>query len=283
METAPNVSQCEKDVVQSESPIPGPNTNLCAEPDFNLSLNLSSPRNPRLSAETSKLHGGNKRDDGNKGAGKPGAKMATTETDKSAGSLTTSVMSPREKDDPSQQKSKMSAVNSRGSGSLADSSPKTRTTVALTVRGGSTPEPVDTNPSRTALTRGLTFDSVSKALPKTSTADEEEHFPETEVPAVGGPVVSQGTVRGVDVTDNARWSQDTPLSEPSHPGDANVITAGNSIPSSKATGVESGKEEKKKQKSGKQKESAKTVREAATMTDPSKGLDLWGGERREVV
>lgn len=141
---------------------------------------------------------------------------------------------------------------------------------------------MDTNPSRTALTRGLTFDSVTKALPKTGTADEEEHLPETEVPAVGGPVVSQGTVRGVDVTDNARWSQDTPLSEPSHPGDANVITAGNSIPSSKATGVESGKEEKKKQKSGKQKESAKTVREAATMTDPSKGLDLWGGERREV-
>ncbi|KAG8005933.1 G protein-regulated inducer of neurite outgrowth 3 [Nibea albiflora] len=287
METAPNASQCEKDFVQSECPIPGEaghmdalgntelNTNLCVEPNFNLSLNLSSPRNPRPSTETSKLHGGNKRDDGNKGAGKPGANMATTETGKSAGSLTT-------KDDPSRQKSKMSAVNSRGSGLLTDSSPKTRTTVALTVRGGCTPQPVDTNPSRTHLTRGLT----PKALPKTGTADEEEHLPETEVTAVGGLLVSQGTVRGVDVTDNARWSQGTPLSEPSHPGDANAITAGNSIPSSKAIGVERGKEERKKQKSGKQKdgqESVKTVREAATMTDPNKGLYLWGGERREVA
>ncbi|XP_070785521.1 serine-rich adhesin for platelets [Enoplosus armatus] len=198
---------------------------------------------------------------------------------------------------------------------LATSSPKTRNTVVLTTRGGSTPEPtalgsvaVEMNPSSTThntnLTRGLTFDSITKTSTKTDAADKEEHLkaPETKVTAVGGPVVSQGAVRGVDVTDNAwgspgdRRIPGTTLSKPSHLGDANAITADSNIPSSRATGVESKKEEKKKGSSSLSPSSplhplpqpsthpagSKRVRETATMTDPSERLHLLGGERREV-
>ncbi|XP_045919959.1 G protein-regulated inducer of neurite outgrowth 1 [Micropterus dolomieu] len=599
METSPNVSKCDEDVVQSECLIPGEagladvpaNTNSKAnwgaEPNFNLNLNLASPRNPHSATETSKLHGGNKKHNGNKGGGKPGSKGAVSmETDKSASTLTTSV----ERDDPSKQKSKIPAlsrsptaeafVNSRGSkenldnknsrvcsgsktssksssnpeamtatkdrldsktgsdskaghkcktpmgskdsldtksgsasksswgskdsldsktgtnskaspngksgmgsrdsldskpsielnasktglgsktvvwskddlnpkasldlktspsstpgsnsdvflsckpsptcmtpkpslaasgskmdlvvsssssrtglsgykdnnlkaasssakpspdlktgsdsskpgpvrsssksaladlssslklslrpasrspvsglgkglgsslagpnrevqkspGSatgplvpLATSSPKTRTTVAV----GSVA--VETNPSstphETSLTQGLTFDSITKTSVKTGGAHKEEHLkpPETKVTAVQEPVVSKGAVQGVGVTDNAGRSPGTPLSKPSHLGDANAITAGSDIPLSRATGVESKKEEKKKL--GKQKNglgssslspssplhhlpqpsthpaNSKTVRETATMTDHSERLHLREGERREV-
>lgn len=170
---------------------------------------------------------------------------------------------------------------------------------------------LETNPNstthNTGLTRGLTFDSITKTSVKTT--DEEEHLkpPETKVTVVGGPGVSQGAVQGVDVTDNTRWSPGTPQSKPSHVGDANAITAGSNIPSSRATGVESRKEETKKQERVKLKDnlgissslspssrlhplpqppthpaSSKTVRETATMTDPSEKPDLWASERREV-
>ncbi len=124
MEASPNVSKRGKDVVQSECPIQGeagladalsntdPNANWGAEPNFNLNLNLTSPRTLRPATETSKLHGGNKKDNGNKGGGKPGAKGAVTmETGKSASTLATPVMSSRDRDDPSQQKSKIPALS----------------------------------------------------------------------------------------------------------------------------------------------------------------------------
>lgn len=117
MEVSPNAHKRKKD--ESECPILGeeepadalgntdPNANWGMEPNFN--LNLALPRNPRPSTETSKLHGGNKKDDGNKGGGKPGAKGAVTmETGKSASSP---VMSPGERDDPSRQKSKIPALS----------------------------------------------------------------------------------------------------------------------------------------------------------------------------
>ncbi|KAK9525063.1 hypothetical protein VZT92_017406 [Zoarces viviparus] len=189
----------------------------------------------------------------------------------------------------------------------ATSSPKTRTTVALTMTSRSTPEPaavasvtVETNTSRTphntSLTRGLNCDSTTKTSAKTAVADEEEYLkpPETKVTAAGGPAVSQGAVRGADVTDNTRWLPGdkriprAPQSKPSHLGDANATTADG----------ESKEEEKKKQERGKKKDgggsspplppsslfrpSSKTVREMATMTDPSERLLHQGGERREV-
>lgn len=149
METSPNVSKCDEDVVQSECLIPGEagladvpaNTNSKAnwgaEPNFNLNLNLTSPRNPHSATETSKLHGGNKKHNGNKGGGKPGSKGAVSmETDKSASTLTTSV----ERDDPSKQKSKIPAlsrsptaeafVNSRGEQRLKSPNPKHTPTVS---------------------------------------------------------------------------------------------------------------------------------------------------------
>lgn len=196
---------------------------------------------------------------------------------------------------------------------LATSSPKTRTTVALTMTSGSTPDPaadasvaVETNTSRTPhntnLTRGLTFDSITKTSAKTGAANKEEP-PETRVTAVGGPVVSQGAVRGEDVTDKAdKRTLGTSLSKPSHLGDANAISADSNIPSPRATGVQSQKQERGKQKDSRgssfslspaspigrlpqlsaHQASSKTVRERATMTDPSESLHSWGGERREV-
>ncbi|XP_037615021.1 cell wall protein RBR3 isoform X1 [Sebastes umbrosus] len=119
METSPNISKSKKAVVQSEGPIPeeaglahalintDPNANYGAEPNFNLNLTLTSPTNPRPAAETSKLHGGNKKDDGNKGGGAKGA--VATETGKLASTLASPVMSPGEGDDPPRQKSKIPA------------------------------------------------------------------------------------------------------------------------------------------------------------------------------
>ncbi|XP_035849586.1 mucin-5AC-like [Sander lucioperca] len=204
---------------------------------------------------------------------------------------------------------------------LATSSPKTRTTVALTMMKGSTSAPaaVASNTSRTSinisLTRGLTFDSITKTSAKTDAAVDEEHLklPETKVTAVGDPALSQGAMQGVDVIDNIGWLPGDRkilgnlLSKPSQLGDGNAITTGSNIPSPRARGVERKKEDKKKQERGKPKygpgsssspspssplnplpqlsthpASSKTVRETATMTSPSERLHLQGGERREV-
>ncbi|XP_070711271.1 G protein-regulated inducer of neurite outgrowth 1 [Pempheris klunzingeri] len=196
---------------------------------------------------------------------------------------------------------------------LATSSPKTRTTVVLTTRGGSTPEPAaavgsvaaETNLHNTGLTRGLTFDSITKTSVKSGAdAPEEAHLkpPETKVPAAGGPVVSpQGAVRGVAVTDNARRPQGAPPSKARHLGDVNATAADSSIPSSRATGVGSKTEERGEQKDEVSSSSfsrsscppplpqpsthvasSRTVRETATMTDPSERPDLWGVDRRDV-
>ncbi|KAM6960419.1 uncharacterized protein gprin3a [Tautogolabrus adspersus] len=85
METSPNVSKRCKDVVPSESSTPeeegladglgntDPNTNCRVEPNFNLNLNLTSPSNPRAAAETLRLQGGNKKNDGSKGVQQVGA------------------------------------------------------------------------------------------------------------------------------------------------------------------------------------------------------------------
>uniref|UniRef100_A0A3B4WAH8 G protein-regulated inducer of neurite outgrowth C-terminal domain-containing protein n=1 Tax=Seriola lalandi dorsalis TaxID=1841481 RepID=A0A3B4WAH8_SERLL len=202
---------------------------------------------------------------------------------------------------------------------LATSSPKTRTPVALTTRGGSLSEPaasvaMEMNPgstsSNTGLTRGLTFDSIAKTPAKTEATVEEEQLklPETKVTAVG-TVVSQGGVRGVGVTDNAGWSpgdtrriSGTPSSKPGHPGDENAITVGSRIPLSRAMAVESKTDEKTKQERGRQRDdigssssplcplppppthpvTSTRVRETATMTDTGEMLHLRGGEQREV-
>ena len=205
-------------------------------------------------------------------------------------------------------------------GPLATSSPKTRTTVALTTRGGSTPEPaavrsvaVETSstPHNTSLTRGLTFESITKTSVKPNAGIEEEHLklPETKAAAAGGLVKSQGAMRGVDVTDKEVWSPAettvpfTPLSKPGHLGDTNAITAGSNMSSWRPTGAES-KKEKKKQEGSKQKDglvdslslspssplpppsthpvSSKSIRETATMTDPSQRIHPQGVEWREV-
>ncbi|KAI3375507.1 hypothetical protein L3Q82_003837 [Scortum barcoo] len=122
METSPNVIKRRKNVAQSECQNQGevgladtdtdPNANGWAEPNFNLNLNLTLPRTPHPATETSKLHGGNKKDNGNKGGGKPGAKgPVIMEAGKSASTLATPVMSPRERHDPSRQKSKIPALS----------------------------------------------------------------------------------------------------------------------------------------------------------------------------
>lgn len=147
METSPNISKGGKDVNQSECQIPGeeelddalcnkdPNANWGTEPNFNLNLNLTSSRNPCPVTETSKRHGGTKKDEGNKGSGKSAVKVAVIkETGKWATTVKTTLMSQGEKDDPSRQKSKIPAlsrsptaerpVNSRGEQRLKSPNPK---------------------------------------------------------------------------------------------------------------------------------------------------------------
>lgn len=147
MENSPNMSKCGKDLIQSDYLIPGearladslgnmePNANWAVEPNFNLNHNLASPRTPCQATEISKLHGGNKNNDGTKGGGKPGAKGAVTmEAGKSTSTLATPMMSLGEKDDPFRQKSKIPALsrsptdevslNSRGKQRLKSPNPK---------------------------------------------------------------------------------------------------------------------------------------------------------------
>ncbi|XP_022059172.1 uncharacterized protein LOC110957441 [Acanthochromis polyacanthus] len=120
MESHPDVIKRRKGVAQSEGLTPEEeglvdalgntesNANWGVEPNFNLNLNMTSPSNPRPATETSKLHGGNKKDNGNKGEMK-GA--VATATGKSASTLATTVMLPGERDDPSRQKSKIPALS----------------------------------------------------------------------------------------------------------------------------------------------------------------------------
>ncbi len=124
METSPNNSKHRKDAIQSESPITGetvladspsntvPNAKWGAEPNFNLNLNLASPRNPRVATESSNLHGGIKKDNGNKGGRKSEARVAVSmETGMSASTLATPVRSPGERNDLLGQKSKIPAMS----------------------------------------------------------------------------------------------------------------------------------------------------------------------------
>lgn len=154
-------------------------------------------------------------------------------------------------------------------------------------------------PHNTSLTRGLTFDFITKASVETGAADKGQHLKpvQTRVAAVGGMGDSQETMQRLDVTDIPGWSPGNPLSEPSHPGDANATTAGRNIQSSGARDGESGEVEKKKQEHGGGSSlspssplhplppppaSFKTLRDSATMTVSSERVDLPRREQREV-
>ncbi|XP_028986158.2 G protein-regulated inducer of neurite outgrowth 1 [Betta splendens] len=117
METPPNISKHAKDANQSECPNPGeaelvgaccnnaPNANWGMEPNFNLNLNQTSPRNPRPTTEAPKLHGGTR-----KAGGKSGVKVTVnTEMDKWSSTVKTTLLSPGEKDNPSQHKNRIPA------------------------------------------------------------------------------------------------------------------------------------------------------------------------------
>ncbi|XP_063325743.1 serine-rich adhesin for platelets-like [Pelmatolapia mariae] len=196
------------------------------------------------------------------------------------------------------------------SGPLATSSPKTRTTIPLTTMGGSINEPaacvtVETNPSgvshNTSLTRGLTFDSITKTQAKMGADVKEKHLkvPERKAAAVGGTSESQGAV-----TDNAAWSTggtaripEGLLSKPGHLGEPNAMIAGSNTSSSRTVSVERKITEKKKQERGRQRldqgsslypvstitANHKKVRDMATMTDPRERLYPLAGGQREVA
>ncbi|XP_072232286.1 uncharacterized protein gprin3a [Leuresthes tenuis] len=156
----------------------------------------------------------------------------------------------------------------------------------------------------TCLTLGLTFDSITKTSAKTDTVDEKEQLkgPKSKVTTFGGSVLSHG-----DVTDNTGWSpgdnkriSGTMLSKLGHLGETNTITAGSNNPSSRATGAQIEKEEKK-QEYRKQNDglgssltpphhllypcthtpTSKRVKETATMTDLSEIPHPHAGEQRE--
>ncbi|XP_034413609.1 G protein-regulated inducer of neurite outgrowth 1 [Cyclopterus lumpus] len=148
-----------------------------------------------------------------------------------------------------------------GSDVVSGSSPKTRTTVAMTMTSRLSVA-VDTNTSRTphntSPTQGLACDSTAETLanPAVAAGDEHARPPEPKVAAA----------RGVDVTDNTRRL----------PGDERIPRALQGIPShlGDANATATGKEEEKKKDGGVN---------AATMTDASESLYLHRrGERREV-
>ncbi|XP_068443916.1 uncharacterized protein gprin3a isoform X2 [Clinocottus analis] len=154
---------------------------------------------------------------------------------------------------------------------LAGSSPKTRTTVAVTMTSTASVA-ADTNTSgtshNTSPTRHLACDPTAETLAKTAVADEKEERPrppETQVIAVRGLAICQGRERGADVTDNARQL----------PGDKRIPRASQGIPShlGNANATAKGEQEEKKKKGGggcsssSLPLSSKTVRETATMTD----------------
>lgn len=191
---------------------------------------------------------------------------------------------------------------------LATSSPKTRTT--LTTKGGiqepTAPVTVETNPNKTShntgLTRGLTFDFITKTPAKTGSVVEEQclKLSETKMIAVREPVVSQGNMSDkVGGPPGDTREAGISSSKPDHSGEAK---AGSNIPSSRVMGVESKKEAKKKQEKGQQGDglgcsssplcplppssthplSSKTVKETAIKSDPSERLHRQGRELREV-
>lgn len=194
---------------------------------------------------------------------------------------------------------------------LATSSPKTRTTVSLTLKSGSTQEPIDvrsvnaspnssSTSNTTGLTRGLTFDSMTKSPVKPSIVIEDEKSKPPEVKVTDrGSKVSPSAERAVDVVAKSGSLVGTPLSKPSHLGLSNATMTVGHTPQS-TTGLQSRTEEKKKQKDGKGNSSlspssplgslpqtltqrrSKKVTETATMTDASEGLNLWTGESKEV-
>lgn len=149
---------------------------------------------------------------------------------------------------------------------------------------------METNPS--SLSQGLTFDSITETSVRRAADEERLKPPEAGVAAGGGPAVSQEAVREEDEAgDEQRSAAErrvprVPLSRQAHLGDANAITAGGSIPSSRATGVERKKEEKGKQNGGRGRSSCSpstrpvSVREAAT--DPKERPHRREVERREV-
>lgn len=204
--------------------------------------------------------------------------------------------------------------------SLATSSFKTKTTIGLTMKGGSKPEPAAVGSAvvdkknnaiqhNTGLSRGLTFDSIKTTM-NTGDAEKAQHLKplEAKVEVAGGPVVSQKAMKEEYVAVNTGQSTEALLSKPSHCGVANPTSTGMNTQSGKVreTDSESQKKTKKKQESGKQKEvvgcsplssssplhplpqpsslllGSKTFRDSATMTDVDERFHLWEKELREV-
>ncbi|XP_022059178.2 GRIN2-like protein [Acanthochromis polyacanthus] len=182
-------------------------------------------------------------------------------------------------------------------GPLATSSPKTRSAVALSTSA----EP--TTSHNTGLTQDLT--SISKTSVKTGADVKVEHLKvsESKKAAAGGLVESQGhEAAGAGGSPrDTKTIPGIPPSKPGHQGDTNAIASGSNILLSRATSVESKKEEKQQERR-KQRDvlgrsssllhplpptfchpsSSKEVRETATMTDPNVRLCPQAGEQREV-
>ncbi|CAG5929447.1 unnamed protein product [Menidia menidia] len=184
---------------------------------------------------------------------------------------------------------------------LATSSPKFKTPVSTFAKEGSKSESTssaetETHPTRESpnfsLTRGLTFDSITKMSAETDAADGKEQLH------------SHGCVTdntGPSPGDKKRMSGTLP-SKAGHPGETNTSTTGSSIPSSEATGAQA--EERRKQGCRKQNDvqggslspphhlppssyshaptSNRRLTESATMTDRSGELHPEAGEQREV-
>lgn len=194
--------------------------------------------------------------------------------------------------------------------SQASSSYKTKTTIGLTMKGSSKPEPAAVGSASgdkkssstlqtTGLTRGLTFDSI-KTTATTEDAEKGHHSksPEVKVEDADAPIVPQKASKVEDVTVKLR--QTLPC-KPSQLGGSNPASCGTNGQSFRGTDSETQKKTRKKtgavgcsplssscvplslsQPSSTPLKS-KTFRESATMTDVQESFYFCNKELREVA
>lgn len=190
--------------------------------------------------------------------------------------------------------------------SLATSSFKTKTTIGLTMKGGSKPESAavgsasadkktNTTQQNSGLTRGLTFDSIKTKTTENADKAHNSKSPEAKVEVAEAPVVSQKVLKVGDVTVNTRQSSGVLPCKPNQFGGSNPTSSGMNA------------QKNKKQESEKQNKAdglsplssscaplslcqpssnllkTKTFRESATMTDVYERFHFCDKELREVA
>lgn len=155
-------------------------------------------------------------------------------------------------------------------GPVAGSSPKTRTTIAVTMMGRSRAREklltkLASKAQNTNLTQGLTFDSITRSAANTVAVDVKAS--KTKVAAVGGSVFFHETLRELEITDCTGF----PPGQPHPQGNSNVKSKGRK-----------NKAPQRKGASFKLSPHSQRFSNASTMTDPHDRLLKEVGIQAEV-